>query len=345
MIKTKTFSQIIDEGYQYPEIIPEDLQEVIYDWYQYRHVCDDDKFTVFFDRLLKKEYHHYYQLLRIEPGIAEYDWLVSQYKELQRENTDSKTNTQSVEGTIETSESSTVDEDITNTTTHNTTDTGTVTRDNDLETNVTETITRDDTRTIDREDTGTNSRTDVTDNDTTNTSLTDGKGLTRSLPMSASQIGIDSDGNISSLDWGTASGQTQETNKQNSTGTSDTTLTSTGSDSIISAGTDVLDSDESRTKREVLDGGYTDTSTKSKTGTETNVTDGTTTGSKTGSTEKSEDTTTTETGTGRIREIMTGRNDQIALVMENAKAFIESTDAWEWLESRIDTVFMGVYEV
>lgn len=402
---TKTFDDIIQEGYQYPEIIPQDLQGVIYDWYQYRYVCDDEKFPVFFTRLLLKDYRQYEQLVRIEPGVAEYDWLVSQYKELQRENTDNETNVVSTEGNTATAETTSQEKDGTLTKTYNLTDAGTNTRASENEVNVTETIERDDTRTINGQDTKTlnltdvtaketsdskvidkdtsrtdvtdndTSRTDVTDTDTSNTSLNDAKSVARSLPMSSSAVGTDSNYNVVSLDWGTASGQNQTTTRESGTGTVDTTVTSTGTNDTtlnsdiaedttetltgseditltktgtegnVNTGTDVLDSDEQKTRQETSEGGYTDTLNKTKTGTETDVNDETVEGSKNISVDKTEETTNTKTGSGRIREIMTGRNDQIALMLENAKQFIANTDAWDWLRHELDEVFMGVYEV
>lgn len=402
---TKTFDDIIQEGYEYPEIIPQDLQGVIYDWYQYRYVCDDEKFPVFFTRLLLKDYRQYEQLVRIEPGVAQYDWLVSQYKELQRENTDNETNVTSTEGNVATAETTSQEKEGTNTKTYNLADGGTVTRASENEVNVSETIERDDSRTISGSDTTTYNisdvtdkdttssksvsrdvaQTDVTDNDTTRTDTTDtgttssktndAKNITRSLPMSSSVVGIDANGSISSLDWSTASGQSQTTTRENETGTVDTTVdsvgtndttftsnvdddttetgsgteditnTKTGTEGNINSGSDVLDSDEQRTRQETSEGGYTDTIAKTKTGTETDVNDETVDGSKNISTDKTEETTNTKTGSGRIREIMTGRNDQIALVLENAKQFIANTDAWDWLRHELDEVFMGVYEV
>lgn len=67
----------------YPTEIPETLQATIYDWFQFREVVDDDKFEVFFNRVLTRDYPRYTQLLRIEPGISNYDWLVQRYLEAQ----------------------------------------------------------------------------------------------------------------------------------------------------------------------------------------------------------------------------------------------------------------------
>lgn len=72
-------------------MIDDSLKETINDWFQYREVCDDDKFPVYFRRVLNRDYARYSQLLRLEPGVAEYDWLVEIYNEFKSQSiTDSK---------------------------------------------------------------------------------------------------------------------------------------------------------------------------------------------------------------------------------------------------------------
>lgn len=61
----------------------EALQQTIYDWFQFRPVCDNDKFNIFFNRVLNRDMGRYNELLRIQPGISNYDWLVTKYQETQ----------------------------------------------------------------------------------------------------------------------------------------------------------------------------------------------------------------------------------------------------------------------
>lgn len=61
--------------------IDDALKATIFDWFQWRYVADEEKFPVFFNRLLNNYYKTYQQLLRIQPGYAEYDWLVGNYME------------------------------------------------------------------------------------------------------------------------------------------------------------------------------------------------------------------------------------------------------------------------
>lgn len=68
----------------FPTSLDEATKQTIFDWYQYRYVCDDDKFNVFFNRVLNRDLPQYNQLLRLEPGISDYDWMVEEYRETQR---------------------------------------------------------------------------------------------------------------------------------------------------------------------------------------------------------------------------------------------------------------------
>lgn len=64
-------------------MVTDDLKQTIFDWFQYREVSDDDKFGVFINRVISRDYNAYRELLRIQPGYARYDWLVTQYFERQ----------------------------------------------------------------------------------------------------------------------------------------------------------------------------------------------------------------------------------------------------------------------
>lgn len=79
-----TFSEMVETTPNlYPPQIDAGLKQTIYDWFQFRNVVDDRKFKVFFQRALNNAYPRYEQYLRIEPGIAQYDWLVENYMERQ----------------------------------------------------------------------------------------------------------------------------------------------------------------------------------------------------------------------------------------------------------------------
>lgn len=334
MIETKTFREIINDGYVYPNIIPQDLQATIYYWYQDRHVADDDKFPLWFTRLLKKDYEHYNQLLRIEPGVTQYDWLVTQYRELQREGLINSTE----EGTGNQTDNLTVSKTVTEE--GSGTDNSSVQRSNTNTVNGTKTITG--TKDIDRDDNTTASSTDVTDNDSTEYTKGDVKSLQRDLPMQTLYPGPDpwyDHNNISDmlLNWETANSQAGTGNEERVTGTNDTTLTRSRTEDF---GSDVKETySDSHTDAKTTTDAGTDTKTATNSFDNSTVTAGT-------DRKVSELSNSKEVNANnRTREINTGREGEIARILEKAKSYIETTDAWNWLSKQIDTVFIGVYDV
>lgn len=330
MKQTKTFSQIISEGYQYPEQIPQDLQAVIYDWYQDRHVADDDKFNRWFTRILNRNYEQYVQLLRIEPGVAKYDWLVTQYRELQREDTGSHNNSASIvrEGSY------TLTHDTTVTDNGQSTDVSTegITRSGE------KTVTGNDSKTINRDDAIDRTDSGTTSDSSTSSTTENTKTMVKDLPMSISYTGqTQQEVSELPLDWASAttqqgvghigsttnSGSSTTGNTSNETLDSDVTESGSNSSREITSGSDSKNFSDTKTSQ----------GTSKKTGTDVTDTEGTETKADNG------------TSTGRTREIYTGRQGQIASIMEKAKKFITTTNAWDWLSFEIDKAFMGVYEV
>lgn len=84
------FSEI-DKTNLYPTQVDETLQATINDWFQYREVCDDTYFPVYFKRVLNRDYGRYLQLLRLEPEISDFDWFVETYHETKHEHSGSNT--------------------------------------------------------------------------------------------------------------------------------------------------------------------------------------------------------------------------------------------------------------
>lgn len=68
----------------YPQTVDKALQQTIFDWFQYRSVCDNERFNTYFNRVLNRDIGRYNELLRIQPGVAQYDWLVEEYLESER---------------------------------------------------------------------------------------------------------------------------------------------------------------------------------------------------------------------------------------------------------------------
>lgn len=330
----KTFKKIIEEGYTYPSIIPGELQAVIYDWYQDREVANDEKFPLWFSRLLKKEYHHYEQLLRIEPGISDYDWLVTQYRELQRYDNE----TDSTQDSLAITRRLTISENVSTEGEAHDTISG-----QHSETEETEaTYTKSESRTKDQDDTTTGSSSSTTDRDSETYDKGDTKTLRRALPMQTLYGGQDpwyATKNISDqlFDWSTATEQ-DGTGSENRTTESDDT--SVSSSNTISFESDVTDrTTGTNTDEKTVSGSGSSSQTKNNTHEDATTKDGTHT--NTGSDSRH----TSGERENLSQEITSGRNGQIAIMLENAKQFIENTDAWAWLETRIDTVFMGVYEI
>lgn len=169
-----TFSEMVTATPTlYPEQIDDALQGTIFDWFQYRNVVDNNKFPSFFKRILNRDYDRYTQLLRVQPGIAEYDWFVENYLERQTTGTttDKQTNENSVTGSSESTRTDNLTEGVQRATHNSVTNGGTDIVDtsskNEGSSNVTNSGT--DTVTNTGENTTTNSGTDTTTSTNTNT--------------------------------------------------------------------------------------------------------------------------------------------------------------------------------
>lgn len=158
-----TLNDCVDLGYDKTELCDEATWAAIVDWFGLRRV--QPNFDRYFSRALKLHYPHYLELVRIEPGVAEYDWFVENYKEQQT--------------TLEGSKQKTIAGE--KSTTKSGTNGGTVTV----------TGTDGNTRTLNTTDTDSNSGTDghTGSNSNTSASVERVTGSMRSAPMSASISG------------------------------------------------------------------------------------------------------------------------------------------------------------
>lgn len=73
----------------FPTLLTDGTKQTIFDWFQDREVTNEEKFNIYFNRTLNRDLPQFYQLLRIEPGfeesgVAQYDWFVEDYEELER---------------------------------------------------------------------------------------------------------------------------------------------------------------------------------------------------------------------------------------------------------------------
>lgn len=97
-----TYSKFVES---YPDPIKEQsdetVQSAIYDWFKYRYIGFENasKFLDILQRNVKIYYPMYQQKLRIEPGVSQYDWLVSSYHELQHKSNGATNGTATHKGT------------------------------------------------------------------------------------------------------------------------------------------------------------------------------------------------------------------------------------------------------
>lgn len=333
----------------WPETIPEALKQTINDWFWYREVCSDDKFNWYFNRVLNGCYSRYNQLLRIQPGISDYDWLVQNYKELQTMKSESGSTSKisSTDKTTSLTESGTNG----NTRTMNTTDTtdkdttDSKTHGGTLTTATTYGKTSTNSGTLKNE--GDRTETGSISDSGSNSSSSDQMNLGKSNPQSISYSGATS-GMPSGLDWSYPGSQGEQ--KVSSSGTDSNTrtfnnhkttddFTQTDARSNALGGTDRTVNTDARTES----GAGTEDSSVTHTGTITDA--GTNSASKSGTEGIEGEETTSTTGSSTDRTIETGRNVDIATLLTNAKQFIIATTAWSWLKEQLEPCFMGVYDI
>lgn len=333
-------------------------KEAINSWFDTRYVCDNEKFVLFFKRVLVRDYGLYRQLLRNEPDISKYDWLVQQYNESQTYEkgseqgetnaTGTATGTATTNGTATHNNTNSTVINANGTHTHNGTDTDTGNGTSNTVNGGIDTTNRNSTESH-SETTETNaSGTDtVTDNAHTNT-----KSLNRENPMSISYAGgasIDGNNNTGALDWQYPSGQNEQDTRNRDTTTTDygrTDETETGGNSSTS-GT------ESTSHGHTVNVTDSHTNTKTITATDTDIKQDTHTGTDAGTetnttTATNSNSTTSTTGTVNNKQhitqhVNTGRSVDTATLLSQAQAYIMNSSAFQWLYSRLDVCFMGVY--
>lgn len=278
----QTFQQILNNGYTFPTDIDEPTQELIKEWFQYRQVADNNKFIPWFNRSLNLNYPYYRQLLRIDPTVSDYDWLIENYKE-------SLYNSEKT-GKSNGSDLQTNKQDITGTSDINTSVNSETTG---------ESNTKDNTQGFNRD-----------------------SSLSRVAPMSqeytVEEITARNSENIS-VGGETITGYATgfpNLNIQNPTTTGDT-LNKNGTvsqnqntESSMTKNTSVTSSSDNRTT--------TNNNTSSK--------------------------QTEETESLQNTSIESGRNVNIAELLQKAKSFILSSKAWDFLYKELDKTFLQVYE-
>lgn len=342
----KKFEQIIEEGYQYPEIIPDSLQGVIYDWFAKREVVDDDRFASYFDRVLNRDYHRYNEQLRIEAGTglemtAGFDWLVNSYME--------REHITDITGSLTRSGSTKMEGSVT--------DNYAPGVETVVETAGEDKYGKTETFAHGLRSETTYGRRDQRDIESDNVSgnSTSGNATSTSKAAPASVIGTYANGDESSAEIGsggnsvdTVLGDTDCWDSELSSptaiskavnnqvvqnaevGTSQDISQASGSDVTANSGSDVTThGGKNEISRTVI---------TSKLGTDETT--------KTYDTEETTGGSEQNTGKNVVHEIYTGRNgENMASALEKAKYYIQSTSAWDWLMHQLEPCFMAVYDI
>lgn len=283
-------------------------KQTLNDWFQFREVVDDEKFPIFFARALNLYYNHYLELIRIEPGLAHYDWFVADYHETQtntRTTTSSSGNSHSTgnnNGNSNTTNTTKDGREITNKTTHSGKDETTNTSD------------------------GTNENHEKTQNNNVAAQKTlpqDSSGVVSiknnigSVGSSGNMVAVDTL-QLKELEYASAfsEGSTESANNTNGT-THDESKGSTTYGQVI-------DNTQSVTGDLVVENNNENHSDNSST----------------------TDTSSTGNTTGEMRNISTGRTAMTAAaIIREAVPVIEATIAFSWLKEKLEPCFMAVYDI
>ena len=308
----------------YPEEIPETLQTTIEQWFGARHVADDTAFPLWFSRLLSRDYGRYHEMLRIEPGVAEYDYLVAVYRERRQdyERTPELTVSKSDVNRSTTHEKTV---NVTHTQTHS----GTDTTDDDLTTtHPVETVKT--SHAVDAEHENYAGSTQTTLDKENPMSISYSGGVTFQAVSGGDGTGLITTPTSPDLIW-------QDPSSQSETGTVSRTTDKSkalAADNYDEAVRSFTGSD--KTERDIsVKHGHVITTVDAANGA-TNKDTITYAGSV--------DTETTGKDTSKRYDRYTGRDEAPADILKRAAEFISRTSAWEWLYSRLDTCFISVYD-
>lgn len=355
--KTKTLAEILSDGYVYPEGVDDLTKATIFDWFQYRHVTDNERFGTYFNRVLDRDYHRYRQMMRVEPGVqgdsgtyTNFDWLVTEYLERleQREynGTREEDNTVEISGTSSGTGSQThggttrTVTDGSGSTTHGLTVTSSSTN-----TGETDSTSHDDSASTAETRAGALSRTQPNSQSYTSTQMSandnrrgyiNDKTEGYNAGEKAEPQGGWSDDDAESHTVGLHKGF-PDLDIKNPTSSSDTHTTAAS----IGSNKGSNHSETSDTASSTTANSGTDRTTHEN---DTTVTHGQTV-STTNSGTTSQDTTghseSTDESTGTTKTRHTGRNGEIAEILTKAKGYIESTSAWDWFRGQLETCFMA----
>lgn len=326
---TKNLNQWFHENPQFYDemltagIIDEATISNIHKWYGLRTLCDDEHFSIFYERQLELVLPRYNKLIRLEN--TEFDAMVNSYRERQVLDMGSEQGSENSEKTLNITANESIDRERSDTE---------VTTDDISNTKVR-------TPNLTVADDGSTSNTSNTENEThadggtTSNGSNTNKSVAKQNPQSISYQGA-AVGSIPHLDWQFPSSQSQ-TEGEN-TGATTSENDTTGSTDTTQSGTSE--------------------NTQTTTGTDTNTENGQNTRNKIGSSTDSEDRVkgqrnaengeieTLKTTTGTKREQWTGRENltpQNALT--EAMRYVKTSSAFAWLKEQLDVCFLSIYDI
>lgn len=357
----------------YPSDVDEATQGLILEWFQFRHVCDNARFPVYFHRVMLRDYSRYKELLRIEAGKqgdrgikTEFDWLVTDYMERYEQRDTVREHESTTDGT----------NSVTRSGSGSSTQGGTTGTVSNASTNYAPgtTVGYDSTTTGTR--TGQDTTSAETDSmaHTASDSENRSQSLAKTTPMNATYSSNDMDANNQKVGYIKKApvqgkyeiGHTAESNIQNPqdydlikyvgedfpkphinnpTSVSDgytyggsvgESQTHDESGSTTSTSADSRDVVTSRT----VHGGVDTTSVHSG----QTVTHGmtvTTTDTSTESGTSGTETSGTDQGTDTSKTQHTGRGGEVAEILRRAQKYIRSSSAFDWLRGQLETCFIA----
>lgn len=346
----KTYAEIVDSITLTP-IIDEPTKQLIYDWFQFREVWDDEKFEATFNRQINRDYKAYLEMLRVQPGYAKYDWLVMNYNEHLIEKENSKEmilyNTGSSSQTGTTGTTATTQSDTTQTIGKDTT-TVDASGQND------KTYDNDTTKTSKLGQVRNDQKTTTETPDNTTVSWDDNYGVNaqKNSPMDAGDIRLGSKsftGDSRSMDTITPVGETsvvsaigqQSGASRHETKNTGENVTTEFTIHNFDDGQDTETIDDHGVSTETNSNNSTTEMTYGNRTSANTVTDSTNVETE-GTISSFSEGTSNESGNEVIKERYTGRTASPQTLMTEAVAFISSSIAWEWFYERLEPCFISI---
>lgn len=352
----------------WPASLDNPTKYLIVDWFGKRECCDKPAmFNLYLRRTLEKSLPHYRELLKIEPGqeftdadghtkIVSYDWLVKNYKARMVETSGTGATTKILTGSGGTTRTITNDGGETVTMygsdmEHKGQVVNRGVTDSKSEavekTGSSQTVSESGSSTDYESHTDYDSSASGSHSDSgTDTSVSLAKAEPQSISYGSGQT--PQAGLPTALDWSYPGSQAEGKNTNSSSGTTSET---SGSDTDVDGSSDVSASASSATgtmdseNREIA--GYRQDNSTDETerqfGTQRTtekVLNGGSTIEDVKDTEDSEETSSENAGVSKEQE--SGRDIDIATLLEGAKRFIMGSDAWDYLYREVDKCFIGV---